>query len=210
MRGKPEEVGTGEDQCIKSVQIHKCASGPSNVHGRLRRERLCARLSPSGLAAAGRATLPGRGGVLVDARYAAEMGHREFSRRRFSSAATPSRLERSGSSICQSRLRLIQQASVDRPMPRSSAISRRLRPLVPTNRTASSSNSSVERPCRVMGFPPPHQQPSTLPKQVYGSGLRNSRQSHDHNFKLPQLRDNLLGAVHRILIQRLEARQTAP
>jgi hypothetical protein len=149
MRGKPEEVGTGEDQCIKSVQIHKCASGPSNVHGRLRPERPCARLSPSGLAAAGRATLPGRGGALVDARNAAEMGHREFSRRRFSSAATPSRLERSSSSICRSRPR----------------------PLLPTNRTAPSSNSSVERPCRVMEFPPPHQQPSTLPKQVYGRGF---------------------------------------
>ena len=51
-----------------------------------------------------------------------------------------------------SRLRPIQRASVDRPIPRSLAISRCVRPLVCTRRTASSANSFVNRRCCVIEF----------------------------------------------------------
>src|ERR671911_914744 len=67
-----------------------------------------------------------------------------FSRRsRFNSATVSSSPAAGGWSIWRSRLRLIQRTSVDSPTPRSSAISRCVRPLVRTSRTASSSNSFV-------------------------------------------------------------------
>src|SRR3954471_331916 len=75
-----------------------------------------------------------------------------FSRRsRFSSAVT-SLATPDGSTACRSRLRPIQRTSVDRPIPRSPAISRCVRPLVCTRRTASSANSFVNRRCCVIEF----------------------------------------------------------
>ncbi len=56
----------------------------------------------------------------------------------------------SGVPDSRSRLRPIQRTSVDRPTPGSSATSRCVRPLV--SRTASSSNSFVNRRCFVIGF----------------------------------------------------------
>ena len=62
-----------------------------------------------------------------------------FSRRsRFSSAVTSPLAALFGSAAPRSRLRLIQRTSVDSPIPRSPAISRCVRPLVCTRRTASS------------------------------------------------------------------------
>src|SRR5207248_2670025 len=55
---------------------------------------------------------------------------------------------------------------VDRPIPRSPAISRCVRPLVCTRRTASSSNSFVNRRCCVIEFLIAHRELSTFPKQV--------------------------------------------
>src|SRR5665647_2865360 len=77
-----------------------------------------------------------------------------FSRRsRFNSEATSSTpAGMAGASIIRSRLRPIQRTSVDSPIPRSSAISRCVRPLVRTSRTASSSNSRVNRFCFVIEF----------------------------------------------------------
>src|SRR5918995_6477496 len=69
-----------------------------------------------------------------------------FSRRsRFSSAAMSSWRPSGGCSIGRSRRRSIQFRSVDRPIPRSEAISRRERPLVWASRTASARNSGVKR-----------------------------------------------------------------
>src|SRR5260221_12235476 len=92
-----------------------------------------------------------------------------FSRRsRFSSAVT-SLSAATGSTACRSRLRPIQRTSVDRPIPRSPAISRCVRPLVCTRRTASSANSFVNRRCCVIEFLIAHGELSTFPKQVqYG------------------------------------------
>src|SRR4051795_13744658 len=90
-----------------------------------------------------------------------------FSRRsRFSSAVT-SLATPDGSTACRSRLRPIQRTSVDRPIPRSPAISRCVRPLVYTRRTASSSNSFVNRRCCVIEFLIAHWELSTFPKQVH-------------------------------------------
>src|ERR1700687_4658441 len=72
-----------------------------------------------------------------------------------------------GSTACRSRLRPIQRTSVDRPIPRSPAISRCVRPLVCTRRTASSSNSFVNRRCCVIDFLIAHGELSTFPKQVH-------------------------------------------
>src|SRR3954453_22396871 len=72
-------------------------------------------------------------------------------RSRFSSAVT-SLATPDGSTACRSRLRPIQRTSVDRPIPRSPAISRCVRPLVCTRRTASSANSFVNRRCCVIEF----------------------------------------------------------
>src|SRR5580700_7715935 len=58
----------------------------------------------------------------------------------------------SGASISRSRFRAIQRVSVDRPTPRFSANSRRVRPLVRARRTASSSNSCVNPFCFVIEF----------------------------------------------------------
>src|SRR3712207_2862481 len=77
-----------------------------------------------------------------------------FSRRsRFSSATMSSWWSSGGSCICRSRRRLIQFRSVDSPIPRSEATSRRERPLVSAKRTASSRNACV--------------------KSFFGSGIRN-------------------------------------
>src|SRR5262249_174415 len=89
-----------------------------------------------------------------------------FSRRRpFSAAMTPLAAAE-GSTARRSRLRPIQRTSVDRPIPRSPAISRCVRPLVCTKRTASSSNSFVNRRCCVIEFLIAHRELSTFPKQV--------------------------------------------
>src|SRR5580692_5466252 len=58
----------------------------------------------------------------------------------------------SGASISRSRFRAIQRVSVDRPTPRFSANSRRVRPLVRARRTASSSNFCVNPFCFVIEF----------------------------------------------------------
>ena len=69
-----------------------------------------------------------------------------FSRRsRLRTIITSCALDASGIATARSRLLLIQRISVDSPTPRSSAICRLVRPLVPTSRTASSSNSNRER-----------------------------------------------------------------
>jgi len=57
-----------------------------------------------------------------------------------------------GSTACRSRLRPIQRTNVDSPIPRSPAISRCVRPLVCTRRTASSANSLVNRRCCIIEF----------------------------------------------------------
>src|SRR3979411_2442063 len=89
-----------------------------------------------------------------------------FSRRsRFSSAVT-SLAAADGSTARRSRLRPIQRTSLDSPIPRSPAISRCVRPLVCTRRTASSSNSFVNRCCCVIEFLIAHRELSTSPKQV--------------------------------------------
>src|SRR5258708_35649367 len=89
-----------------------------------------------------------------------------FSRRsRFTSAVT-SLSAAAGSIARRSRLRPIQRTSVERPIPRSPAISRCVRPLVCTRRTASSSNSFVNRRCWVIEFLIAHGELSTFPKQV--------------------------------------------
>ena len=76
-----------------------------------------------------------------------------FSRRsRLSSTITSSVLTGSAIAGTRSRLLLIQRVSVESPTPRSSAICRFVRPLVPTSRTASSSNSFVNRFCFVIEF----------------------------------------------------------
>src|SRR3954454_22976979 len=90
-----------------------------------------------------------------------------FSRRsRFSSAAT-SLSAVAGSTARPSRLQPIQRTSVDSPIPRSPAISRCVRPLVCARRTASSSNSLVNRRCCVIEFLIAHWELSTFPKQVH-------------------------------------------
>src|SRR4029077_2456099 len=95
-----------------------------------------------------------------------------FSRRsRFSSAVT-SLSAATGSTACRSRLRPIQRTRVDRPIPRSPAISRCVRPLVCTRRTASSANSFVNRRCCVIEFLIAHGELSTFPKQVHLDLLR--------------------------------------
>ena len=89
-----------------------------------------------------------------------------FSRRsRLSSAAT-SLAAADGSTACRSRLRPSQRTNVDSPIPRSPAISRWVRPLVCARRTASSSNSFVNRRCCVIEFLFAHRELSTFPKQV--------------------------------------------
>jgi len=76
-----------------------------------------------------------------------------FSRRsRFNSAAISACGAWSGITVSRSRRRPIHRTSVDRPTPRSSATSRCVRPLVATSRTASSSNSFVNRRCFVIEF----------------------------------------------------------
>src|SRR4051812_25627764 len=89
-----------------------------------------------------------------------------FSRRsRFSSTVT-SLSAAAGSTARRSRLRPIQRTNVDSPIPRLPAISRCVRPLVCARRTASSSNSFVNRRCCVIEFLIAHWEPSTFPKQV--------------------------------------------
>src|SRR5271169_830303 len=71
-----------------------------------------------------------------------------FSRRnRFSSAARSSCRSGGGASISCSRRLSSQRRSVERPTPRSIAISLCVRPLTSTNRTASASNSFPNRRC---------------------------------------------------------------
>src|SRR6202043_1842665 len=72
-----------------------------------------------------------------------------------------------GATARRSRLRPIQRTSVDSPIPRSPAISRCVRPLVCTRRTASSSNSFVNRRCCVIEFLIAHRELSTFPQQVH-------------------------------------------
>src|SRR6478672_9231464 len=87
-----------------------------------------------------------------------------FSRRnRFNSAARSSCRSDGGASRSRSRRLLTQRRSVDSPMPRSSAISRCVRPLVSTRHTASASYSFPNQRC---GLPiecsPFHQKSSPL------------------------------------------------
>src|SRR6202030_548565 len=71
-----------------------------------------------------------------------------FSRRnRFSSAARSSCRSGGGASISCSRRLSSQRRSVERPTPRSLAISLCVRPLTSTNRTASAANSFPNRRC---------------------------------------------------------------
>src|SRR5271170_5575049 len=71
-----------------------------------------------------------------------------FSRRnRFSSAARSSCRSGGGASISCSRRLSSQRRSVERPTPRSRAISLCVRPLTSTNRTASAANSFPNRRC---------------------------------------------------------------
>src|SRR3981081_3544896 len=90
-----------------------------------------------------------------------------FSRRSRLNSALRSLSAAAGSTARRSRLRPIQRTSVDRPIPRSPAISRCVRPLVCTRRTASSSNSFVNRRCCVIEFLIAHGEFSTFPKQVH-------------------------------------------
>jgi hypothetical protein len=104
-----------------------------------------------------------------------------FSRRsRFSSAVT-SLSAAIGSTACRSRLRPIQRTSVDRPIPRSPAISRCVRPLVCTRRTASSANSFVNGHCCVIEFLIAHGELSTFPKQVHYPHVRERGCSRSQN-----------------------------
>ena len=92
-----------------------------------------------------------------------------FSRRsRLSSAAASSpATRRFGSSISRSRTRDSQRVNVDWLTPRSSPISRFVRPLVCSRRTASSSNAFVNRFRSISrNLLPTHQELSTFPKQV--------------------------------------------
>src|SRR6186997_185639 len=105
-----------------------------------------------------------------------------FSRRsRFSSAVT-SLSAAAGSTAPRSRFRPIQRTSVDSPIPRSPAISRCVRPLVCTRRTASSSNSFVNRRCCVIEFLIAHRELSTLPKQVQMALVELLQKSGDSDF----------------------------
>src|SRR4051794_8413237 len=93
-----------------------------------------------------------------------------FSRRsRFSSAVTSLSVA-AGSTGRRSRLRPIQRTSVDSPIPKSPAISRCVRPLVCARRTASSSNSFVNRRCCVIEFLIAQWELSTFSKQVHYLG----------------------------------------
>src|SRR3954454_1405648 len=104
-----------------------------------------------------------------------------FSRRtRFSSAVT-SLSAATGSTAPRSRLRPIQRTSVDSPIPRSPAISRCVRPLVCAKRTASSSNSFVNRRCCVIEFLIAHWELSTFPKQVHVAGLSEGPRGRLHH-----------------------------
>jgi hypothetical protein len=87
-------------------------------------------------------------------------------RSRFSSAAMSSCAVPPGSSSSRSRLRPIQRTSSDNPTTRSSAISRWVPPIVRTRRTASSSNSFIDRRCCFMEVLLRHRDFSTFPKQV--------------------------------------------
>src|ERR1700704_5059638 len=95
-----------------------------------------------------------------------------FSRRSRFSSAVISLVAADGSTARRSRLRPIQRTSVESPIPRSPAIARCVRPLVCTRRTASSSNSFVNRRCCVIEFLIAHRELSTLPKQVQTGVLR--------------------------------------
>src|SRR3954468_5472961 len=96
-----------------------------------------------------------------------------FSRRRRFGAAVTSLSAIAGSTARRSRLRPIQRTSVDRPIPRSPASSRCVRPLVCARRTASSSNSLVNRRCCVIEFLIAHRELSTFPKQVHTGTAAN-------------------------------------
>src|ERR687898_174993 len=103
-----------------------------------------------------------------------------FSRRsRFSSAAMSSWRSGGGCSICRSRRRSIQLRSVDSPMPRSAATSRRERPLVWVKRTDSSRNSWV--------------------KSFFGSGIGNLL---PHGNSSPLSRGKSSGAWRSLLLAR--------
>src|ERR1700687_5103855 len=94
-----------------------------------------------------------------------------FPRRSRLNSAVTSLSAAAGSTARRSRLRPIQRTSVDSPIPRSPAISRCVRPLVCTRRTASSSNSFVNRRCCVIEFLIAHGELSTFPKQVQSTFL---------------------------------------
>jgi hypothetical protein len=70
---------------------------------------------------------------------------------------------------------LIQRTSVDSPIPRSPAISRCVRPLVCARRTASSSNSFVNRRCCIFEFLCTHRELSTFPTKVHSSAAARRR-----------------------------------
>src|SRR4029077_13039083 len=91
------------------------------------------------------------------------------------SSAVTSLSAANGSTAPRSRLRPIQRTSVDRPIPRSPAISRCVRPLVCTRRTASSANSFVNRRCCIIEFLIAHGELSTFPKQVQHPRRRSDR-----------------------------------
>src|ERR1700687_1550365 len=97
-----------------------------------------------------------------------------FSRRSLLNSAVRSLSAADGSTARRSRLRPIQRTSVDSPIPRSPAISRCVRPLVCTRRTASSSNSFVNRRCCVIEFLIAHGELSTFPKQDHVASISKS------------------------------------
>src|SRR5271154_1136615 len=112
-----------------------------------------------------------------------------FSRRnRFSSAARSSRRSGGGASISASRRLSSPRPSVERPTPRSRAISLCVRPLTSTNRTASAANSFPNRRCGVpmkcSSFP--SEELSTFPRQVHDA--LNLIPAHWSDFLAP-LRD---------------------
>src|SRR6202011_1277546 len=144
------------------------------------------------LAAAGWPTPPGEIAALTNTKHTAQAMDGEFRFRpinerephrlpsRAKKAVAFVRMSRScpavtslaaadGSTARRSRLRPIQRTSVDSPIPRSPAISRCVRPLVCTRRTASSSKSFVNRRCCLIEFLIAHGELSTFPKQVHAA-----------------------------------------
>jgi len=71
------------------------------------------------------------------------------------------------------------------PDPQITAISRCVRPLVCTRRTASSSNSFVNRRCCIIEFLISHEEHSTFPKQVHSTNLPNQNEPNSESRTIP-------------------------